>query len=85
MLQKPLVVHLWVLMFSVFSFVCNKSFGDLVSFAAVIRVVTRQARSVAWRVTTLITAAKETIGDCNNPQKQEKPRIIHATIALDSC
>ena len=28
----------------------------LVSFAAVIRVV----RSVAWRVTTLITAAKET-------------------------
>ena len=39
-----------VLMFSVFSFVCNKSFGD-----------------------------------CNSPQKQEKPRIIHATIALDSC
>ena len=37
----------------------------VVSFAAVIRVVTRHATllstSVAWRVTTLITAAKETI------------------------
>ena len=46
----------------------NKGF-QLVSFAAVIRVVTRHAtlfptksvgRSVARRVTTLITAAKET-------------------------
>ena len=47
---------------------CTTDFAVIqwvVSFAAVIRVVTRHATllptSVAWRVTTLITAAKETI------------------------
>ena len=46
------------------------AYYDLVSFAAIIRVVTRHAmlvgRRVAWWVTTLITAAKETNYD---PQK----------------
>ena len=57
-----------------FLYISLPSLHDLVSFAAVIRVVTSHAtflptnsplvgRSVAWPVTTLITAAKETMHD----------------------